>query len=490
LDKAFIYKELRILGYDSAGRFGSNEEDTNVTIKNIFIEAAQSSIRSVAALSVAGAAMFIASCGGGGTANPSTAGSLAVLPSGGSIYALTPYTINIAGGRKPYRVVSNEQTLAALNFETNDNQFTLTANQPGVVDVGQDPNQVPSRRLNISVRDANGDTVVGAYDVLQNFLTGYSLRLSSITSCGATSTGTAGVEACAGADSLIELIPVTAGRRFERKQMRFTVIYGGFSFIQEGPPDGITGPTVTRTADDTGGVSARIRVLPNAPTQYAQFRLTDVATGNYFDYNFIITNANSLVAFGVLPAAISLTGANTAQCGFGAVNLLPVGGRPPYTAVSSTPGQVSVSPSSVGTNESFAVLVSNATPPTCISNASIIVTDGTGTTVQVPVTTAAGTTPPVLPLTVAPSTLCLTNAPSAGASGSILVSGGNNNKVVSFSNPTLVSATPANPTGTTTVLLTAQGTVVAPATPTVTVTISDGSTNASMTVTRVATTCP
>ena len=107
---------------------------------------------------------LLVSCGGGGTQGgaPTAAGTLSILPSTGSLYANVPYTFNIAGGRAPYLVVSNEQTLLALNFTTTNNTFTAVPNQPGVVDLGQDPNQVPSRKVTVTVRDSAGTEIAGS----------------------------------------------------------------------------------------------------------------------------------------------------------------------------------------------------------------------------------------------------------------------------------------------------------------------------------------
>ena len=110
---------------------------------------------------MASAALLLASCGGGGATgtNPgNTTGVLNLTPGSGSLYAGVPYTINIVGGRRPYQVTSSEQTLVALNFQTTSNSFDIVPNNPGVIDVGLDPDAVPSRSVIITVADSAGNS--------------------------------------------------------------------------------------------------------------------------------------------------------------------------------------------------------------------------------------------------------------------------------------------------------------------------------------------
>ncbi len=436
--------------------------------------------RGMALVALGSTALVLSSCGGGGTqgGDPLKTGTLALQPSAGNFYALNPVTLQVAGGRAPYNISATEPTVFPSNFQTSANTWSFTPNQPGVFDPSTDPNEVPSRSVTVTVRDANGDQTTGTYKVLQNFMVGYGLSISALTTCGATTA----VEACSGSDSLVALIPVTNGLRLAGKQMRMQVNYGPFAFIQDGPPDGITGPSYTRATDGTGFVSARIRVLPNVVTQYAQFRLTDVATGVFRDVTFTIRNA-APEALSVIPADLTFTGATTAQCGFGGASLYPLGGKSPYSAT-ATNTNIQLSPSQVSTGSAFNLLIGPST--TCIT-ASVIVTDAEGKTSTVNVKTEPGTADPVLPLSATPTTVaCL---PDTTGSAQITISGGANNKVVAVSNPGLLLPTPATGTGTFVLQLASQG-VGGATVQSVTVTVSDGSaTPATITVGR-KTVCP
>ena len=427
---------------------------------------------------------LLISCGGSGVNNgtPQQNGSLSILPDTGSLYANIPYTFNIAGGKQPYLIVTNEQTLLALNFTMSGNSFIAVPNQPGVVDVGQDPNQVPSRKVTITVRDAAGTQVNGTYDVLQNFLTGYSLSISTTATCAAAGAATTAPQACAGADSLISLVPVSNGLRYANKQMNLRALFGPFAFILDST--GITGPSVTVTADTAGGVTARIRATPNAATQYAQFRLTDVVTGAYRDITFVILNATGgNTALSALPASISLSGATTASCGTGTVNVFAFGGTPPYSASTTFPNSIAISPPIVTrSGDAFSVQVFN--PNFCLSPGNVVITDAAGNFVTIDVTTTAGTATPVQALSVAPSSVCVPD----GGTAVVSVSGGNTNKVINSSNPLLATAVPTTGTGNFTTTINSLGAGGAAGTAVV-LTVNDGATAATISVTR-KTTCP
>ena len=429
-------------------------------------------------------AALLGSCGGGGVSggDPLKNGTLSILPNTGSLYANVPVTLNVAGGTGPYFITSNEPTVMPLNFTLNGNSFTTVPNQPGVVDPVTDPNIVPSRTVIVTARDATGAQTTATFNVIQNFLTGYGLSITTTANCLPAGAVTAGSEACAGADSLISLVPISNGLRYANKQMRLTALFGPFAFILDST--GITGPTVTTTADSAGGVTARIRVTPNAATQYAQFRLTDVATGAYRDITFIIRNASGgNTPLSALPTSISLSGATTASCGTGFANVFAFGGVPPYRASTTFPGSINISPPEVTrSGDAFTVQIFN--PNVCLSPGNVVITDAAGNFVTVAITTTPGTTPPVLPLSVAPSSLCVPD----GGTGVVSISGGNANKVINSSNPTLATALPVTGTGNFTTTINSLGAGGAVGT-LVTFTVNDGANAATISVTR-KTTCP
>lgn len=462
-----------------------------MTIINFFGNLSTLAKRGLTVALLGSTAALLASCGGGGaTPSVTLTGPLGMLPDSGSLYANVPVTFTVSGGKPPYQVVSNEQTVMPLNLQPLvGNTFTIAPNQPGVFDPSTDPLAVPARTMIISIRDSLGEQKANTYKVLQSYLTGYSLSISTFTTCAVAAAGGTGPVACAGAESLLELQPSSNGLYYANKVMRFTALYGGFAFITDST--GITGPTVQVTADSIGHLSARIRATPNTPTQYASFRLTDVGTGNYRDFVFVIVNANgSNTALSVLPSAIALQGPTTAVCGNGQSNIVVFGGQPPYTAT-STSNSIVVSPQILTrSGDSFSVQIFPPASTNCLTGQKVIITDGAGAVTSVDVTTTVGTTPPLLPLSVSPNAICMRD----GDTAVINITGGNNTKVINSTNTFLVTASPITGTGNFTTTLTSSNNGdpdgPGPLTSTaVQVNVSDGANTATVNVTRKAL-CP
>ena len=426
----------------------------------------------------------LTSCGGGGVSSDTglQVGTFNVAPITANLYAGVPFTFVISGGTRPYTVTSNEQTVLPLGgYRVDGNTLTVIPNNPGVVDAGLQEGEVPRRTVNLTVRDAGGNTVIGIYQVLQNFLTGYGIDVRAVNNCDTG--GTIVFEACSGFRSRITIRPTTGGVVQRNKTLRFTVLEGQLSFVIN-EATGALGPEVTATTDELGFASVQFQVPSNARTQFAKVRITEVATGLYRDHGFTINNtAGALNAF---PDAIELLGANTTVCGSGVADIIVTGGSPPYTATSTQPSLIAIQPATVTQNGgSFSVTIFAGSLPNCIT-AQVVVVDSAGRTDTVDITTRPGTTTPITPLTVAPNTICL---PDGGAI-QVLVSGGNNNKVATVSHPLLIAPVPPFAGAATAVTITATG--AAPVGPTgqpASVTFYDGASQAFLSVLR-KTTCP
>lgn len=367
---------------------------------------------------VAAAAFLLASCGGGGaSSSPTGVGNLQLLPGTGSIYAGVPYTFNIAGGRAPYLVTSSEPTLVELNFTTSSNQFTFVARNPGVVDTGLDPDEVPRRTVNIQVRDSNGASISNEYSVLQNFFTGYSTFYSS--TCASTGTGPA-PEACSGTDTIVSFVPVSQGTLYGNREFQLDRVRGDYSFVPEPPGDTpqLVNQIRVRT-DHTGRANARLRVAINAPTQIASYRLTDIATGVTTNLLFMIVQQAPIGLITVLPGgAVTFTGPNAGTCGFGSSDQFVFDGTPPYTL--TPPANVQVSPISLTANGSrFTITVGQGFPVTACPSGSVIIQDAQGRIASVTVASVPGTTS--IPITVSPLPLpaltCTVNTTQAAVVG-------------------------------------------------------------------------
>ena len=428
---------------------------------------------------LAAAALVLASCGGGGaTSSPNTVGSLQLLPGTASMYAGVPYTLNIVGGRKPYLVTSSEPTLVELNMTTESNSFTIVPRNPGVVDVGLDPNEVPRRTVNIEVRDSNGVAISNAYNVLQNFFTGY--RDSYSSTCAAVGTGPA-PQACSGADTVVTLVPVSNGALYGNREFQFDKVRGDYQFVVENPA--VTPQLVNQIrvrTDQTGKAIVRLRVINQAPTQLATYKVTDVATGVTMDAVFLIVQAAPVDVISVIPDKITFTGALSTRCGYGTTDVFVFGGSPPYT-VTPSPG-LAVSPTTVDVSGGKFALTAGLSTPPCSTGMSVIITDSRGALATVTVDLVAGSTPPP-PLTAAPTAIA---SLLCGQSAQVTVVGGLGGLSATSQHPA-INVTVSG----TTVTLTRRADDLGVVYPTSgSVVVTDGSSTATIAVTATPATCP
>ncbi len=362
------------------------------------------------------AAVLLGSCGGGGASTTNQGGALLLLPSSGTFFAGMPVTMTLSGGRRPYRLVSSEPGILPVPSTVDGNSFTVIPSNPGVIDTGLDVTALPVRTVLITATDAENNVVQSSIRVAQNFLTGYGISFNS--NCPSTGTGTVAPQACAGGETLVRLVANFNGALIGNRTYRLEVLRGPFFWVF---PDGrIAGNTITVTTDHEGKALAIFRVNGGVPTQIGVFRIVDVETGVSTEQSFIITGVPLATELEIIPNEFTFTGRDTATCGTGSGQFLVFDGLPPYTAVSSF-AQVTVTPSS--TNEQpgrFTLNVSD--PSTCLSNATIIVTDSRLVRGTVTVTTVAGTNdPPPPPLRVLPTSVTLG---CSARNGSFLIVGG------------------------------------------------------------------
>lgn len=431
---------------------------------------------------VASAALFLGSCGGGGatgTTPSNTGGFLRMSPEGGSLYAGVPYTFNITGGRRPYLVTTNEQTLIPLNATINANTFEVLAANPGVIDVGLDPDAVPSRSVEILIRDSAAQETRSTFNVLQNFFTGYGVQYLSTCASG---TGAA-PQACSGLDSVIRFSPTSQGTRYGNRVMQFDKVRGDFQFVQEDPavvPQLVNQMRVT--TDQNGLAIARIRVTVAAPTQIATYRITDVRTGVTTDQTFLIVQQDPPTTITLVPNSFTFTGGLTGSCGTGSGQSIVLGGVGPYQVLTSSPFIIA-GPNPVARNgDLMSVTVPVGVTGTQCPSGTVTVIDSQGARGTISVTSQPGTgTLP--PIAVSPTTLTLT---CAAPTGSAAVIGGNGPLSAVTSHPRVQATISGN------VLTVSRLVPDLPVTPyptNATVAITDGATIVNLTAT-VPASCP
>ena len=419
------------------------------------------------------AAITLVSCGGGGAAtapnNPGAA--LTLLPSLPTVYAGVPVTFTVTGGRPPYKLSVNEAILVIP--ETTNGSFVAVPVNPGVIDAGLQPGELPVRSINLSAQDQNGTIVTMVVKVAQNFLTGYGAVFTPIT-CPVK--GASGAQACAGGETTVVFNATNNGALHGNQAFRLTAVRGNFLFKQ---PDGTFAATLNVMSDHEGKVIAIFNTPAGSPTQIGVIRITEVATGVNTDTAFTIAGAEQAALLAV-PDTLTFTGRLTTDCGQGTGNFLVFDGVPPYTISNPNPTEVVVTPNQSSTNPgSFSVQVNARVQPPCLGPVPIVVTDSRGVRTTVTVSSVAGTaTPPApTPVVVTPNSITLL----CGTSGSVAVTGGTgayqavsthprivpvvsgniltvtrllNDAPVSYANTGVVSVTDGNSTGTLTVTVT------------------------------------
>ncbi|MGE5094480.1 MAG: hypothetical protein ACM3SO_05030 [Betaproteobacteria bacterium] len=358
--------------------------------------------------------------------------------------------------------------------------FQVVPANPGVIDAGLPPGSLPVRTVNIVARDARGQQATASIKVGINFLTGYGVSFTS--NCPTGASGTAAPPACAGGETVVTLLSVTNGNVFGDRPVRFEVVRGPFQFVH--PITRVVGNTVTVNTDHQGNAIAIMQVNANVPPQFGVLRVVDPATGVYVDEVFPISSSGPTATLTAIPNAFSFTGPLSTICGTGSGDFMVFGGQPPYTAFTSDPSDLRVTPTSTGANPAvFTVTAFN--PNVCLDSATVIVTDATGGRATVTVTTKAGTQQPAAPppLSVAPAAITL----ACGTSGSVSAVGGiTTNYIVNSSHPRVTAIA----SGSTITITRLAGDAVGSSFPTTAgISVSDGAAIQTVTVT-VPAFCP
>jgi len=367
--------------------------------------------------------VLLSSCGGGGAGNSAPVGGPPqILPESATFYAGVEYTMTIAGGRPPYFLSSSEPALLAVPQQTSNNFINVTPANPGVIDNGLAPEDLPVRTVNITMRDSVGSTASTlAIRIAINFMTGYGISFDS--NCPTSGSSTTPPAACAGGETAVTLRAVINGNRLGNRQYRFDIVRGPLTWtFPNGQLQGgtISGNTVTTSTDHVGDAHVFFRVNTGVATQLAVIRATDVATGASQTYVFTINGTQNLGGtLTAIPSTLSFTGATTASCGTGAADVLVFDGLPPYRATSTDPN-VQVTPDRSDEQPGrFRIAATN--PFVCLTTASVVITDANNARTTVTVTTEAGSAaPPPTPISVTPGQITL----GCGTSGSASILGG------------------------------------------------------------------
>ncbi len=146
----------------------------------------------------------------------------------------------------------------------------------------------------------------------------------NLTTCGTNAI-------CSGQDgTAVVTVQLPGGGPAAGRQERFEAVFGPYGIAQSA--SGAILPSQTITSDAAGHAQVIIKANVDAPTQFAQIRVTDVTSGQQLIGNFLIVQStDGTTILTVIPTTVTITGAFKGVCSTGfRVDYYIYGGTPPY----------------------------------------------------------------------------------------------------------------------------------------------------------------
>ena len=352
------------------------------------------------------AALLLASCGGGGvSANPSPivdSPTLTILPATAVVYSGLPTTFVFSGGTGAYIIASSNQAILPVIGGVTGRSVTIV------------PNPVTAEtQVTLTLRDTGAAVPVTATVTVRPGTVNNDLTITP----SSTQDASCSPAVCSGGDAEAKVTISQGGVPLAARGVRFQVVTGSYAFLESPPLSRFEVPGVPTslitTTDETGTARATLRVTALAPNQTATVRVTDMGTGAYREASFAIAQfTGNTPAFFTLPSSITFTGPYD-ECA-------PPDRRPPRTSrctaarrPTPSPAEPAPSPSAPTTVTAnggrFSIELFAVPPggkPACFEGASVGVTDATGRTIAVTVNNTPGTgTAPAPAVALLPTTL-------------------------------------------------------------------------------------
>jgi len=355
-------------------------------------------LRPALALVALGGLLALGGCGGGSGApnnpyqpGPATPGPLSILPPIVTAFANTPITLTISGGAAPFFVVSSNPAVLPVAQTPSGNTIVLL---PGTV--------TSDTSVTITVQDAIGQRATSTVTVKAAPIFNTLTIKPASSACG--------VNAICSGQTATASVTVTGpgGVGLPGRQVIFDVVDGDFGIQSNNPATPLVS-TLTAISDQFGVAQVIIQASPNAPTQPALLRATELTTGNQQTAQFtIVQTINGSAVLSVVPPNVTFQGADTTQCSNNfRADYYIFGGTPPYQVHASVPIAVTLARVPVLTAGGFFSAITNGT---CVNPEVFSIVDATGLQTTATLNNVVGTTPPTPPTPPPPVVL----SPAAG----------------------------------------------------------------------------
>ena len=225
------------------------------------------------------AALTLASCGGGVSANPSPivdSATITILPETAVMYSGLPTTFVLSGGTGSYIIASSDQAVLQVAGGVTGRSVTLVPN-----------NVIADTSVTLTVRDTGSATPVSATVTVRPGTVNNNVTITP----SSTQSASCSPAVCSGSDAEVKVTISQGNIPLAARGVRFEVLSGNFTFIASLSGTGTIerdGLGFVTTTDETGIARARIRVTALAPNQTALLQVTDMATGAYRQTSFAI----------------------------------------------------------------------------------------------------------------------------------------------------------------------------------------------------------
>jgi hypothetical protein len=353
-------------------------------------------------------------CGGGsGAPNnpfkppPTTPGPLSILPPVATVYSNTPAILTVTGGVPPYFVVSSNTAVLSVGASVTNSTIVLLP-----------ANVLADTVVTITAQDSAGTKTTATVTVKPAPIFNTLVITPNSAACGTNAV-------CSGQTATASVtVTGPGGVGIPGRQVRFDVVTGAY-FIESSDPANPLVSTLTVVSDQFGVARVILQAAPNAFTQPALLRATELTTGNQQTAQFtIVQTINGQGVLSVVPSTATITGPDTATCSSSfRIDYYIYGGTPPYTVAATFPNAVTFINSTVlAAGMPFSVITNG----TCVNPLVFTIRDSIGlqttaTLINSPGTTAPPTPPPS-PVDASPANQ--TVVACTGPTVSVQISGG------------------------------------------------------------------